>query len=241
MSRRYTSVLPLPVMPCSRNVPAVPRPAATAVTAACCPGSSSGPATRSVAPPAERGVSTSALAMKPRASRARAASRQRAGALLELGRRGRAGRQQPEQGALLRRAARLAGGPGRRARGRRQPAFLARRGRRTEAQRPGECGGEHRADRVVVVLRCPAEQLEQRGVEHRARIEDLEDGLQPLGRDLGVRGGGDDQARQALASEGHPHPHSGHDGGPAGLRREVVEQAPQGGIERYPENVGHGS
>ena len=96
---------------------------------------------------------------------------------------------------------------------------------------------------MVVVLRRPGQELDRRGIEHRPRIEDLEDGLQPLLRDFGRVRGREHEADEALAAEGDPHTRS--DGGqgtrPRLGRRKVVEQPPEGRVERHPKDLRHGS
>src|SRR5256885_13965581 len=50
-----------------------------------------------------------------------------------------------------------------------------------QPQRPGKRPGQHLPDRMVVVVRGPAEELERRRIQHRPGIEHLEDRLQAPG------------------------------------------------------------
>jgi hypothetical protein len=119
--------------------------------------------------------------------------------------------------------------------------LLARGGGGAEPQRLGQGAREHFPERVVVVVRRPLDETERAPIEERLAIEDLEDRLQAC-RWHG-RAGGDchHHANQALPAERHPHPRAVGRLRRGGRRRrgQVVEQLPQRGVERHPENRGH--
>jgi hypothetical protein len=93
---------------------------------------------------------------------------------------------------------------------------------------------------VVVVLRGPPEEPPQRLIEHRGGIEDLQERLEPLQRDLRVIGNPGDDADEPLPAErdAHPSPDPGRLDSLPG--RKIVKQPAQGGVERHPKNLGHG-
>src|SRR5580658_4722012 len=177
-SRRYTSVLPLPVIPCSTKAANEPSEAPTAATAAFCSGRSAGPGVRVAA----------------------------------------------------------RGGLG--ACGGHDPALLAREGGGAEPQRARQGTRQYLAQGVVVVLRRPFDQGEGGGIEQRARVEHLENRLQARARNLRARTRSHDDSDRAAAAKRHAHPRTGWDFlTPRSGLRQVVEQAPQGGVERHPENL----
>ena len=106
--RRYTSVLPLPVIPWSTKARKVPSCPATASTAACCSAKSSGPGARPPALCAGGSVGTSTLAIQPRGRERPGGLAPRSEARIERAGSGGAIRTQKlQQRALLRRPARL--------------------------------------------------------------------------------------------------------------------------------------
>jgi len=92
---------------------------------------------------------------------------------------------------------------------------------------------------MVVVLRRPLEEPHQCGIEHRARIEHLEDRLQARDRDLGSGRNRGNDAYLALPPEGHADPRADRRRDRFSCRGQVVEQPAQGGVERHPEDLGH--
>ena len=143
--------------------------------------------------------------------------------------------------ALPERAARLARRERRRARLGDEPALLRGRGGGPEPQRLGQGAREDLPGRVVVVLSCPSEERERRRIEHRSRIQHLENGSQSGGRHLGAVRDCQNHADQTTPAERHPHAraHGGRRG--AGRGWQVVEQLSEWGVERHPENLEHRS
>ena len=128
---------------------------------------------------AARRSALDACLSQPRAMSARAASRQRSQLLVELGgrqpgpRRARiraaAFRQRSQELPLARSPPRLPCGVRFPACRRESPALLGRIHCGAQSQSLRQGGGEHLADRMVVVVRRPAEQREGGGVEDRLR------------------------------------------------------------------------
>ncbi len=146
--------------------------------------------------------------------------------------------EQLEQGALPGRAARLAARGGLGACGGHDPALLAREGGRAEPQRSRQGTRQYLPEGVVVVLRRPFDQGKGGGIEQRARVEYLENRLQARARNLRARTRSHDDSDRAAAAKRHAHPRTGWDFlSPRSGLRQVVEQAPQGGVERHPENL----
>ena len=166
IARRYTSVLPLPVTPCSRNGAKRPAAAAIASMARPCSGVGSGPAPRATwsarcAGPAatcERAVT------QPRCSSSRRCSRQRGDSAASAAASAAASRRSSASTISRRRAARAGSGGSSPARA---AALSVQRSSVAErvgagAQRGRQRRGDHLAGRMVVVVGGPAQQLEQR-------------------------------------------------------------------------------
>ncbi len=127
-------------------------------------------------------------------------------------------------------------------RGAQGPAFLGFVGAGPAAQRGGQCGGDHFAGRVTVVVRRPAQQLQQRGVEDGLLVD------QPVGRlelrrraSPNDRGSLDQHADDAATTERYPEA----DARAQFIRGDVrgcavVEQSPQRRVDGDGENVTHG-
>jgi hypothetical protein len=96
---------------------------------------------------------------------------------------------------------------------------------------------------VVVVLGRPPAQTEYARVRYRSAVQNLEDGLEPLSRQLGVSCDFDDHPDEPLAPKWHadPCPDRGHNACLAGGGRHIVEQPTKRGVERHPEDFGHRS
>ena len=168
--RRYTSVLPLPVIPCSTKAAKRPSDVADRLDRRALLGQQLRSRRRGAAAAAARRDRDLGLAIQPRRGSARAASRHGAGMLVQDGGRGAACccEQQREQrrAAVARGAARPRARAWAPAAGD-DPALLARDGSGAEPQRLGQGARQHLPERVVVVLRGPLEESERGRIEQR--------------------------------------------------------------------------
>jgi hypothetical protein len=105
----------------------------------------------------------------------------------------------------------------------------ARRG--TSARQLGQRGGEHLAQRMVVVLRGPFDQLQNLTVDDGLVVQHVEHGLELVARQLGRSRDCADDADQPLPPEGHADPRTDLRGRQI-LRWQVVEQPAQRRIQR---------
>ncbi|MNN24585.1 hypothetical protein D3C81_1380230 [compost metagenome] len=95
------------------------------------------------------------------------------------------------------------------------------------------------AQAVLVVLRGPQAQLEQRGRQGRAAVQELQGGLELVRRHVAPFGQFHQHADDLAATEGHTQAHPRLQGGagcPGG--RQVVEQAAQGRGQGEPQDGG---
>ena len=112
---------------------------------------------------------------------------------------------------------------------------------RSVAQGDGQRGRDDLTWRVAVVLRRPAQQVEQGRVEHRLVVDERERALQAGLRHVRAIAQFDDHADGLAPPERHPNPLArlkffGLDG----RRRPVVEQAAQGRVDRHAQDrAGH--
>ena len=126
-------------------------------------------------------------------------------------------------------------------RGAQRPALGGGHRVRSVAQGNRQRGRDDLAGRVPVVLRRPAQQVEQGRVEHRLVVDERERALQPGLGHVRAIAQLDDHADGLAPPERHPNPltrlqFSVVDGG----RCPVVEQAPQGCVDRHAQDrAGH--
>ena len=108
-------------------------------------------------------------------------------------------------------------------------------------QADGQGGPDHLADRMVVVVRGPHQQAQQRRRNRRLVVEPLGDPEEPLGIDLGLVRRLENHSRAHRAAERDLHPHAGPQGAGTGLLvgRQVLEPAPDRPRHRDSENPRH--
>jgi hypothetical protein len=140
-----------------------------------------------------------------------------------------------QQLALPRRARKRIRRQGCGARHAREPALGHCACRRAFARELRQRGGDYFAGRVMVVLRGEVQQLEYACIDHRVLVEHFEDGLELVGRQFRTFGVRVDDADESLPSERHTHARAGPRSRPI-TARQVIEQAPQRGIERNAQN-----
>ena len=109
-------------------------------------------------------------------------------------------------------------------------------------QADGKGGPDHLADRMVVVVRGPDQQAQQRRRNRRLVIEPLGDPAEPLGIDLGLVRRLENHPRAHRAAERDLHPHAGPQGAGTGrlVGRQVLEPAPDRPRHRDSEHPRHG-
>lgn len=88
-------------------------------------------------------------------------------------------------------------------------AFLARLGRFALAQQHWQCPAQGVAEAVLVILRGPQAQLEQRRRQRRFVVQYRDGRLELLGGHLAVVNHLDQDADQLAAAKRHPYPHAG--------------------------------
>ena len=108
----------------------------------------------------------------------------------------------------------------------------------SRAQGHRESGGDDLAERMVVVVGGPAQQLQSNRIEDRSVVQDVVGRFELRsghGRDLGDAG---EHADQLAAAERHLHPHPGSGGPSGGVGRQVIEGAAQRRVERNLQDQG---
>jgi hypothetical protein len=142
--------------------------------------------------------------------------------------------------ALARRARQRISRQCRRAVGGREPALGERARSRTLAREFWQRGREHLAQGMVVVLGGEFDQLQYARVDDGFGVEHFEHRLELLARQLGPRGVRMDHADQPLTAEGHAHARARLRRMCRRARRQVIEQAAQGSVERDAQDRGLG-
>ena len=143
-----------------------------------------------------------------------------------------------EQGALSRRAPGGSAFEREPSRLGQHPALRHRVRRLTRANAARQCRRHDLSDRMVVVLGCPAQEVESDPVEHRTLVENFQGSLELRCRDRRGLGDSHQHPDHLSTAERYAHPHAKLEVSrrPDRLGREVVEYSSQGSVQCYLQN-----
>ena len=118
-------------------------------------------------------------------------------------------------------------------------ALLARLGRLALAQQGWQCPAEGVAQAVLVVLRGPQAELEQRRGQRWFRVQQFQRRLELFHRYFALVAQLDQNADNLASTEGHAQAHAWlQRGARHASRRQIIEQAAQGRGQRQAEDAG---